>query len=214
MNLLFQTTPPRRRTILAVFGHLGALGLFALAILDSSPLPTFGGPDILLVILVASRRHPWFEYAGAAAAGSVIGACITFSLARKAGAGYVHRHFGGRRLGRLFEIFEQRAGPLLASSTAVPLPFPTSAIFAAAGASGYPTGRFLFIVGACRAVRYSLLAILADRYGRTFARVLRHPAQHWPWLLVFAALAVILVGGALLLNRHLRGQATHAHLTR
>ena len=42
---------------------MGALGLFFLAILDSSPLPTFGGPDILTAILAASHRAPWYEYA-------------------------------------------------------------------------------------------------------------------------------------------------------
>ena len=39
----------RRRTsnqALAAFRHLGALGLLFLAILDGTPLPTFGGPDI------------------------------------------------------------------------------------------------------------------------------------------------------------------------
>lgn len=213
LNLL-QTAPARHRTLLAVFRHLGALGLFALAILDSSPLPTFGGPDILLIILVASKRHPWFEFAGAAVAGSLIGACITFTVSRKAGTGYLHRHFGQRRLGRLFEIFKQRGGPLLATSTAVPFPFPTSAVFAAAGASGYPAVRFLLTVSACRAVRYSLIAILADRYGRTFARVLRHPVQHWPWLLAFLAVAAALVWAMFLLNRrlsrHLETQETRA----
>jgi hypothetical protein len=49
---------------MAAFAHLGALGLFAFAILDSSPVPTFGGADILLIILVATRPHPWYEYTG------------------------------------------------------------------------------------------------------------------------------------------------------
>jgi membrane protein YqaA with SNARE-associated domain len=50
------------------------LGLFFLAILDSSPIPTFGGPDILIAILAATHRNPWYEYAAVATAGSVIGA--------------------------------------------------------------------------------------------------------------------------------------------
>jgi hypothetical protein len=63
---------------LAAFRHLGALGLFLLAILDSTPLPTFGGPDILIVILVVTRRNPWYEYAASATAGSIIGDYLTF----------------------------------------------------------------------------------------------------------------------------------------
>src|ERR1700690_3965779 len=59
-----------------MFRHLGAFGLFSLAIVDSSPLPTFGGPDILTAILAASHRNPWYEYAAVATAGSVIGAYL------------------------------------------------------------------------------------------------------------------------------------------
>ena len=57
-----------------MFRHLGG-GVF-LAILDSTPLPTFGGPDILMAILAASHRNPWYEYAAVATTGSVIGAYI------------------------------------------------------------------------------------------------------------------------------------------
>ena len=35
---------------------------FFLTILDSSPVPTFGAPDILLAIRVTTRRDPWYEY--------------------------------------------------------------------------------------------------------------------------------------------------------
>src|ERR1035438_4510987 len=69
----------------ATFEHWG---LFSLAIVDSSPLPIFGGPDILTAILAASHRNPWYQYAAVATAGSVIGAYLTFRLARKAGSAY------------------------------------------------------------------------------------------------------------------------------
>jgi hypothetical protein len=49
--------------------HLGAFGLFLLAIVDSSPIPTFGGLDILTAILAARHREPWYYYAGVATAG-------------------------------------------------------------------------------------------------------------------------------------------------
>jgi len=55
-------------TLLTTLRHLGAAGLFFLAILDSSPIPTFGGPDILTAVLAASHRPLWWEYAAAATA--------------------------------------------------------------------------------------------------------------------------------------------------
>src|SRR5215469_12704326 len=109
LNLLFQsTTPTRSRSFFSTFRHLGAFGLFFLAMLDSSPLPTFGGPDILLTILVASRRNPWYEYAAVATIGSTIGAYITFRLARKAGEAYLESKFGKKRVGSFLSLFKTR----------------------------------------------------------------------------------------------------------
>src|SRR5579863_5035987 len=88
--------PVRRRapqTFAATIRHLGAFGLFFLAILDSSPIPTFAGPDILTAVLSASHRNPWYEYAAMATAGSVIGAYLTFCVARKAGSAFLDRKF-------------------------------------------------------------------------------------------------------------------------
>src|SRR6202142_4586297 len=98
LNFLAPAKRPVPRTFAATLRHLGALGLFFLAILDSSPLPTFGGPDILTAILAASHRNPWYEYAAVATAGSVIGAYLTFRVARKAGSAYLHSKFAHRKL--------------------------------------------------------------------------------------------------------------------
>ena len=196
-------TPPRGHNITAMFRHLGALGLFFLAILDSSPLPTFGGTDILTAILAASQRNPWYEYAAVATAGSVIGAYLTFRIARKAGLAYLHSRFGNRKLDAILSFFQKWGTGGLAVSTAVPFPFPTSVFFAAAGASNYGAGRFLTVVTICRAARYGIIAIIADHYGRHFIRVLRHPVQYWGWLLLFAALLFSLITGGIMLNRRL-----------
>jgi membrane protein YqaA with SNARE-associated domain len=191
----------------SVFRHLGALGLFFLAILDSSPLPTFGGPDFLIAFLAGSHRNPWYEYAAVATAGSAIGAYITFQLARKAGSAYLDRKFGQGRVSVFLRIFKTRGTGLLAATTAIPFPFPTSMFFAAAGASDYGLRKFLVVVAVCRAVRYSVIAILADLYGRHFIRVLRHPIQYWGWMLLFVALAISFVAAGILLNRRLGAAA-------
>src|SRR5438445_13581581 len=119
--------------VTSMFRHLGALGLFFLAILDSSPLPTFGGPDILTAILAASHRNPWYEYAAVATAGSVVGALLTFRVARRAGSAY--QQVRKSEAGCHSQLFSQWGTSALAASTAVPFPFPTSVFFGAAGAS-------------------------------------------------------------------------------
>lgn len=202
MFALLQTVRRRRpNSPTAWFRHLGATGLFVLAILDSSPVPTFGGPDILLAILAGTHRDPWYEYVATATAGSVIGAYLTFRLARTAGAAYLHSKFGRGRSAMFLRVFEKHGTGALVASTAVPFPFPTSLIFAAAGASGYPLRKYMPLIAVCRAMRYSAVAVVADLYGRHFIRVLRHPLQYWPWLLAFAAVAIGLAAAAVMINR-------------
>jgi membrane protein YqaA with SNARE-associated domain len=148
---LLQAPTRRRSGTTAAFAHLGALGLFAFAILDSSPVPTFGGADILLIILVATRPHPWYEYTAAATAGSVIGAHVTFRLARRAGRAYLDRRIGKGIVSKFLTFFEKWGTGALVASTAIPFPLPTGLLFAAAGASDYySTRKYLTVVSLSR----------------------------------------------------------------
>ena len=204
---MFSLAPrPRKQaspSLLTTLRHLGAAGLFFLAILDSSPIPTFAGPDILTAILAASHRPLWYEYAASATAGSLLGAYLTFRLAHKAGSAYLESKFKKSRISKFLRLFKRWGTGTLFASAAIPLPSPTSLFFAAAGASDYPTGRFLAIVGVARGIRYFGIAYIAGHYGRRFLRVLRHPMQHWGWLLFFMALTGVLVVGGIVMSRRL-----------
>jgi membrane protein YqaA with SNARE-associated domain len=186
-----------------MLGHLGAFGLFFIAIIDSSPLPTFGGPDILTAILAARQTNPWYEFVAVATAGSVIGAYLTFRIARKAGAAFLHSKFGSRKVDTMLDFFQKWGTGSLVASTAIPFPFPTSLLFAAAGASNYGVAKFLTVVTISRGARYTLVALVADHYGRHFLRILLHPTQHWGWLLLFAALILSVILAGVMLNKRL-----------
>ncbi len=204
LNLLVPTQRRRgTQSFASTLRHLGPLGLFFLAILDSSPLPTFGGTDILTAVLSATHHNPWYEYAAPATAGSVIGAYLTFRVARKAGSAYLDSKFKKSKLSKFLKLFKKWGTGTLVASTAIPIPTPTSMFFAAAGASNYSTRKFLAIVTISRAVRYSAIAFIADHYGRHFIRVLRHPTQYWGWLLLFAVMMIGLIAGGILINRRL-----------
>jgi membrane protein YqaA with SNARE-associated domain len=190
--------------IAALVRHLGGFGLFLLAIVDSSPIPTFGGLDILTAILAARQREPWYYYAGVATAGSVIGAYLTFHMAHKAGLDYLNRKFKKRNVARLLEYFQRWGTGALVVSTAVPLPFPTSTFFAVAGALDYPLREFIVIVALSRAVRYGAIAAIASHYGRRFVVGLRHLGRHSGWLLAVAAALVIGVTAAIVLRKRLQ----------
>jgi len=203
-ELLAAPVRRRRTSTLTVFRHLGVLGLFALAILDSTPLPTFGGPDILIVILVLTHRNPWYECAIAATLGSVIGALITFRLARRAGRAYLDSKFGQQRVPKLLQLFDRWGTGVLVASAAIPFPSPTSVFFAAAGASNrYGTRKYVIVVALSRAFRYSAVAIVGELYGHHFIRVLRHPTQYWAWFVLIVGILCALLGSAILLRRHL-----------
>jgi membrane protein YqaA with SNARE-associated domain len=202
LNVLLQTAT-RGRSFLSIFRHLGAIGLFSLTILDSSPVPTFGGPDILLAILVATRRDPWYVYAAVAAVGSTIGAYLTFRLARKAGDTYLEGKFGHAKVSAFLAVFKKWGTGTLVATTAIPFPFPTSLVFAAAGASEYQLGKYLAVVAVSRGVRYTVIAVVTDLYGRHFVRVFRHPTQYWGWFLLFTAAIVALIGAGILFNKRL-----------
>ncbi len=208
LNLLLQTAT-HGRSVVSTFRHLGAAGLFFLTILDSSPVPTFGGPDILLAILVAARHDPWYEYAVFATLGSTIGAYITFRLARKAGQAYLDSKFGHAKVSRLLGVFKKWGTGSLVATTAIPFPFPTSLVFAAAGASDYHLGRYLVVVAASRAARYATIGILADLFGRHFVHMFHHPTQYWGWFLMFGVAVIILIGAGILINRRLLDAPAH-----
>jgi membrane protein YqaA with SNARE-associated domain len=192
------------RGIEVVLRHLGGLGLFVLAIIDSTPVPTFGGLDILTAILAARQREPWYYYAGFATAGSIIGAYLTFRMARKAGLDHLNRKFGQRRVAKLLVYFQRWGMGALVVSTVVPFPFPTSAFFAIAGALDYPLRTFVVVVALCRAVRYGVLAAIASHYGRRFVVGMRHLGRHTGWLLGIAAAVVIVTTAAIVLTQRLQ----------
>ncbi|MBZ5671890.1 MAG: VTT domain-containing protein [Acidobacteriia bacterium] len=199
-----QSPGPGKTSLTSVLRHLGIFGLFLLAILDSSPIPTFGGPDILTVILAGRRGEPWYYYAAAATLGSVIGAYLTFRIARGAGSAYLESKFGARRVAVILKYFERWGTGALVLSSLIPFPFPTSAFFAAAGVLNYPLRKFIIVVGAARAGRYFALAAFASYYGRHFIRIIRHPGQYAGWLLLIACLVFLAVAAALFVQRRQR----------
>lgn len=202
----------RPTNYMAVIRHLGGFGLFIVAVVDGSPLPTFGGPDILTAILAARHVEPWYFYAAVSTMGSVLGSCLTFRAARLAGADYLQNKFGKTRVKSLLASFERWGTGALAISTAIPFPFPTSAFFAAAGVLNYSLRKFILVVAVCRGVRYTVIALVAFHYGRHFIRAMRHPDEYYGWLIVIAiALGLMFAAGALVRKRlQTAAQTTHA----
>ncbi|MGA7245705.1 MAG: hypothetical protein WBX19_21160, partial [Terracidiphilus sp.] len=73
--------------------HLGAPGLFFIAVIDSSviPLPLPGSTDLLLLWLVAHNGNPWL-LTSMAISGSLVGGYTTWDVGRRGGEDALHQH--------------------------------------------------------------------------------------------------------------------------
>ena len=153
-------------SFIAILRHLGGIGLFILAALDSSVLPTLGGVDALTIVLGSLHPERWPYYAMCSTAGSICGASAAYRLSR---LGILHRRIKGAVFDRV-TAFLHRFGSLSLSLAAfLPPPFPTSAFVIGAGVTRYPFIAFVLSFGMGRVCRFALLAYLASVFGRRFA---------------------------------------------
>jgi membrane protein YqaA with SNARE-associated domain len=171
--------------------HLGALGLFSVAVIDSSviPLPLPGSTDLLLLWLVAHSGDPWL-LAPCAVAGSILGGYTTWQIGRRGGEAALRHYVPARLLGRVVAWVERH--PILAVflPPLLPPPIPLLPFALASGALGVTRRRFLVVFGAARSLRYSFVAWLGAAYGRRIVRLFSGTLQKWstPLLCVFMSL--------------------------
>ena len=155
--------------------HLGGLGLIFLGLLDSSIIPIPGSMDVVTIILSARQQEWWLYYAVMATAGSVIGAFVTYRLARKGGKETLERRVSRRQVGKIQKIFERWGFGAIAIPALLPPPVPMVPFVLAAGAMRYPVRKFLAAMTLGRIVRYTILAYLAAHYGR---KIIAFIAKH------------------------------------
>src|SRR5438876_11078312 len=91
--------------------HLGGVGVFILAALDSSVLPALGAVDAVTIVLAARHPELWPYYATCSTAGSLSGASLAYRLS---GLGVLHRRIKGAVFDRV-TAFVKRFGSLALS---------------------------------------------------------------------------------------------------
>lgn len=161
-----------------------------MGILDSSFLFLPFGNDLLVVGLVASRHgHIWI-YVVSAAVGSTIGAFFLTLLARKLGAEGICKLAGQKQFNRLKRWTGNRAAIAIAAGGLAPPPFPYTLVVAAAGALDYPIWRILVTNLVARAIRFSILAWLAMRFGKEVMKVAESGPFRWT-MIVFIVLCFL-----------------------
>ena len=183
---------------LTLVRHYGGVALLPLAVLDSSIIPTFGSLDLLTGWLAVSDPELWWYYALMSTTGSLIGAVITYRMGRKVGEWWIERKIGRKRTKQVRNAIENHGSASIFVSTVAPPPFPTPWFFAAAGAFSFSLKKFLIVTFFGRALRYSLLTLVAAHFGRTFLRYLRHPLHY---LLISVIVTASLIAAVLLFGK-------------
>jgi len=171
--------------------HLGFVGLFSVAVLDSSvvPLPLPGSTDLLLVWLVSHSGDPWL-LAPCAIAGSIAGGYTTWEAGRRGGQAALIRHVPARLLKRIVNWVERHQLLAVFLPAVLPPPIPLLPFALAAGALGVSRRRFLAVYGSARTLRYTFVAWLGVAYGRRIVRMWSGTLQGWstPLLCVFTCM--------------------------
>jgi membrane protein YqaA with SNARE-associated domain len=169
--------------------HIGYFGPFLMGVMDSSFLILPFGNDLVVVGLVAQHPKGIPGYIISAAVGSCVGALVLALVSRKLGEEGVRRIAGDKRYERLQKRMGKRSAIAILLAGLAPPPFPFTTVIAAVGALDYPIWRILLFNFLARGIRFSLLALLALKFGTAVLSIAKSPAFEWG-MIVFIALCV------------------------
>jgi len=175
--------------------HLGPLGLFTVAFVDSSviPLSLPGSSDLLLLWLVAYNGDPWL-LAPCAIAGSILGGYTTWGIGRRGGRAALSHYVPARLLERVVVWVESHPALAVFLPSMLPPPIPLLPFALASGALGVSRLRFLTVFSAARCVRYSFIAWLGVSYGRGIAHFGSVSLEKWSNPVLFGFVVLLTAG--------------------
>ena len=155
----------------AVLLGLGGAGLFILGVLDSSFLFLPLGNDLLLTALTIRHHERLPLYVALASSGSCAGVFLLDLVVRKGGEVGLQKIMSKRRFEFLKRKMSHHASIPLALICVAPPPFPFTPVVATASAFNYPRWRLLAIVLGGRIVRFTIVGLLANKFGHEILRL-------------------------------------------
>jgi membrane protein YqaA with SNARE-associated domain len=154
---------------------LGGPGLFLVAFLDSTFLPLPGIADILLVVMVTRRPVATIWYVVLTLTGSVAGCLVMHAIGRKGGEALVRKRFTGEKTERAMASLQRHGVMAVLIPSLLPPPAPFKLFVLLAGVVGIDAVPFAIAITIGRLARYTVLAVLAVRYGnRAMAYIQEH----------------------------------------
>ena len=185
--------------------ELGGLGLFIIALLDSSFLSFPQVNDLLIIVLSTKYPERMPYYAGLTTIGSVIGCFLLYGVARRGGEVFLRKRLKGRYVDRAMTLYQRHGLLAVVVPALLPPPVPFKVFVLLAGAAAVSPIRFGIAVGIGRGIRYFGQGYLAVLYGEQAAEFMR---AHGTEIGIGLAVTALAIGAAVyFLRRRRHGSA-------
>ncbi len=168
--------------------YVAAPAMIVIGTLDSSLLSLPEINDYLVVARCYSDPKSVFYFPLFAAAGSVLGCLLLYTIMRRGGQAVMRRRFKAENIARVERAYARFGFLALAVPALLPPPMPFKIFVATAGALEFPRWRFVTTIMIARTLRYTVEGALAVFYGEQVIDFMR---ENGPYVL--SALAALLV---------------------
>jgi membrane protein YqaA with SNARE-associated domain len=146
--------------------YIAAPAMVLIGALDSSLLSLPEINDYLVVGRCIKYPSAVFYFPLFAAAGSVLGCLLLYTIMRRGGQAVLRKRFSVEKIKRVEKAYERFGFLAIAVPAVLPPPLPFKIFVATAGTLEYPRWKFLTTVMLARSFRYYVEGILAVFYGR------------------------------------------------
>jgi membrane protein YqaA with SNARE-associated domain len=153
--------------IIGVPIYVAGPSMVVIGALDSSLLSLPEINDYLVVMRCTNAPFEVFYFPLFAAAGSVLGCLLLYTLVRRGGQYVLRKRFRAEHIERVERTYARYGFLALAIPALLPPPMPFKIFVATAGALEYPRWRFVLTIMIARSLRYYIEGTLAVFYGRT-----------------------------------------------
>jgi len=147
--------------------YVAGPSMVVIGALDSSLLSLPEINDYLVVMRCANAPFEVFYFPLFAAAGSVLGCLLLYTIIRRGGQAVLRKRFRTEHLERVERTYARFGFLALAVPALLPPPMPFKIFVATAGALEYPRWRFIMTIMIARSLRYYIEGTLAVFYGKT-----------------------------------------------
>lgn len=189
--------------IIGVPMYVAGPSMVVIGALDSSLLSLPEINDYLVVMRVANDHKAVLYFPLFAAAGSVLGCMLLYTLLRRGGQHVLRKRFRAEHIERVERAYARFGFLALAVPALLPPPMPFKIFVATAGTLEYPRWRFMVTIMIARSLRYYIEGTLAIFYGRQVIDFIKE----YGFIILAAVIGACVVGliGYLIKRRLSRG---------